>query len=329
MSRRSRLLPGLILSGLSLLLASAPARAADEYPTRSVRLIVDGPPGGINDIWARRFAQRMGENLKQTVIVDNRPGASGTIAAEALARSAPDGYTMMYGGMSPLVAFPGAGGKVRYDPARDFAGVALGNMGFPIVAVSPALGVKTFAEFIAKANARAPGDEFACGTGGVASVGHFVCEMLTRITGIRLRTVPYKGNTLAAMDVISGQIHVVTGFSSELEPFARQGQLLGIAMFGQKRLPKWPDTPTMTEAGYPFELISFSGFYVPTGTPAAIITRLNAAALQAMQNPQMIEWLSTAGGVYSPLSPRELEEVFRREREKWKKMSEETGIRVE
>ena len=322
------------LAGLcaALTIAALPAavHAQQDYPTKPIRLIVEGPPGGINDIWARRYAQRVSESMKQPVVVDNRPGASGTIAAEALAKAPPDGYTMMYGGMNPLVAYPGAGGQVRYDPAKDFVPVALSNMGYPLLAVGASHNLKTLQQLLAKAKSLPAGEEMTCGTGGNASVGHFACALFARTAGVKLRLVPYKGNSLAAMDAANGQIHLATGFSSELEPLTTPGRILVLGGFAPSRLPKFPDAPTMTEAGLPgMDLTSFAMFYVPAGTPQAIVDKLNAEHIRAMQRPEMTEWLRAAGGLYVPMKPDELAQMLRREQEKWKRMSAETGIRVE
>jgi tripartite-type tricarboxylate transporter receptor subunit TctC len=306
------------------------AHAQNAYPTKPVKLIVEGPAGGINDIWARRYGQRISESMGQPVVVDNRPGASGTIAAEALARSAPDGYTVMYGGMNPLVAYPGAGGKVRFDPAQDLVPVGLSNMGYPMLTVGAGSGIKSVQELIAKAKAAKVGDELTCGTGGNASVGHFACAQFGKVAGIRLRLVPYKSNSLAAQDAANGVIHMAPGFSSEIEPLTTGGRLLPVGAFAPARLPKFPGTQTMGEAGLPgMDLTSFAMFFVPAGTSAAIVEKLNAELIKAMARPEMTEWLVSAGGVYKPMKPAELLQMLHGEQAKWKRMSSEFGIEVQ
>lgn len=315
---------------VAMTVAAPAAMAQDSYPSKPVKLIVEGPPGGINDIWARRYAQRISESMGQPVVVDNRPGASGTIAAEALARSAPDGYTIMYGGMNPLVAYPGAGGKVRFDPAKDFVPVGLSNMGYPMLTVGASFGIKSVQELVAKAKAAPVGEEFTCGTGGNASVGHFACALFGKVAGIRLRLVPYKSGSLAAMDAANGVIHAAPGFSSELEPLATPGRIIPVGAFAPARLPKFPNAPTMAEAGLPgMDLTSFAMFHVPAGTPSAIVNKLNAELIKAMARPEMVEWLASAGGIYKPMKPDELLQMLHREQEKWKRMSTEFGIQVQ
>jgi tripartite-type tricarboxylate transporter receptor subunit TctC len=309
------------------LAATAPAvHAQQDYPNKPVRLIVDGPAGGINDIWARRYASQVGPALKQTIVVENRTGASGSLSAEALMQAAPDGYTVYYGGLNPLVIYPGAGGKVRYDPVKDFLPVALGTMGYPSLVAGSALGAKTLAEAIAKVGVA----ERTCGTGGNASVGHFACVQFARAAKLKLLTVPYKAGALAAMDVASGQIDFASGFYSEIEGLVSGNRLVPLAVYGPQRLPKFPNVPTMAEAGLPgLELPSFSGFFVPAGTPMTIVARLHTELLAAMKKPELADVLSNAGGVYQVMTQEAFADFYRQEIAKWKKMSADTGIRVE
>ncbi len=314
------------LAAATLAAITPAAFAQADYPSRPIKLIVDGPAGGINDIWGRRYGQRISEALKQPVIIENRAGASGTLSADALAKSPPDGYTMYYGGLNPLVLFPGAGGQVRYDPLKDFVPIALGNMGFPTLVAGTSFGAKTLAEAVAKVGSA----ERTCGTGGNASLQQFACVQLARSAKIKLLAVPYKAGALAVTDAGGGQVDFAVGFYSEIEPLISAGKVVPLAVYGPKRLPKFPNVPTMAEAGYPgIELPAFSGFYVPAGTPAPIVARLHTELLAAMKRPEMTEWLANAGGVYETMSQEAFAEFYRREIAKWKRMSAETGIRVE
>ena len=326
MNRRHTLL-SLAVAGLVATLGTAVQAQAD-YPNKPIKLIVDGPAGGINDIWARRYTNVMGPAMKATFIIENRSGASGSISAEALTQAPPDGYTMYYGGMVPLVLFPGAGGKVRYDPLKDFLPIALGTMGFPTLVAGAHVGAKTIAEAVAVAKAAAP--ERTCGTGGNASVAHFACDTLARAAKVKLLNVPYKAAALAAQDAAAGQVDFTAAFFSEIDALVQGGRLVPLAVYGPQRLPRYPNVPTMTEAGFPdLSLPSFSGFFFPAGAPAPMVAKMHAALVAAMQTPELTNILANAGGVYQLMTQPAFADFYRQEIAKWKKLSAENNIRVE
>ncbi len=316
-----------LVAAATLATLSSTALGQQDYPSRNIKLIVDGPAGGINDIWSRRYGQRLSEQVKQPVIVENRVGASGTLAAEALIKSPPDGYTLFYGGLNPLVIYPGAGGQVRYDPLKDVVPVGLSNMGFPVLVTGAGFGAKTLAEAMTKAKA----GEMSCGTGGNASVQHFACAAIERAAKIKLLIVPYKAGALAVTEAAGGQISFAVGYMSEIEPLINSGRLVPLAVYGPKRLPKLPNVPTMAEAGYPgLELFSFAGFYFPANTPMPIVNRMNAELVTAMtKGSEMQEALRFAGGLYEPLDQPAFAEMYRNEIQRWRKMSADFNIRVE
>ncbi len=324
MNRRLTLL-SLVVAGAFATLAGAVQAQAD-YPSKPIKLIVDGPAGGINDIWARRYTNVMGPAMKATFVIENRSGASGSISAEALTQAAPDGYTMYYGGMVPLVLFPSAGGKVRYDPLKDFLPIALGTMGFPTLVAGAHVGAKTIAEAVAKASAA----ERTCGTGGNASVAHFACDSLARSAKVKLLNVPYKAAALAAQDAAAGQVEFTAAFFSEIDPLVSSGRLVPLAVYGPQRLPRYPNVPTMAEAGFPeLSLPSFSGFFFPTGTPAPLVAKMHAVLLAAMKTPELTNILANAGGVYQVMTQEAFAAFYRQEIAKWKKLSADLNIRVE
>ena len=323
---RRRLTLSLLAAASAAALLAPAAQAQADYPSKPIKLIVDGPAGGINDIWARRYTNVLGPAMKATFVIENRSGASGSISAEALTQAAPDGYTMYYGGMVPLVLFPGAGGKVRYDPLKDFLPIALGTMGFPTLVAGAHVGVKTIAEAVTKATA----SERTCGTGGNASVAHFACSGLARSAKVKLLNVPYKAAALAAQDAAAGQVDFTAAFFSEIDALVQSGRLVPLAVYGPQRLPRYPNVPTMAEAGFPeLSLPAFSGFFFPAGTPMPMVAKMHAALVAAMQTPELTNILANAGGVYQVMTQPAFADFYRQEIAKWKKLSADNNIRVE
>ena len=326
--RRWSILGSAILVLASGLFFASGETQAQAYPNKPIKVIVDGPAGGINDIWTRRYTQRLADAFGQPVVVENRPGASGSIAAEAVSKSAPDGYTLMYGGMNPMVAFPGAGGTVRYDPVKDFAGGALGTMGYPMFVAGAQSGVKNIADLLQLAKTKP--DSITCGTSGQAGVQHFACVQIARALGIQMQAVHYKGGAAALLDAAAGQITVSVGYTAESEQLVASGKLIPLASMAPNRLPRFPNAPSFAEAGYPgLEIPSFAGFFFPAGTPAAIIERFNTEAIKTMARPDMTDFVRQAGGFYFPMKAAEFSDFVAKELVKWRRMSQETGVRAE
>jgi tripartite-type tricarboxylate transporter receptor subunit TctC len=235
---------------------------------------------------------------------------------------------MMYGGMNPLVAFPGAGGAVRYDPAKDLSGAALGTMGYPIFVASAASGIRSLPELLQYAKGKPEG--ITCGTSGQAGVQHFGCMRIASALGIKLEPIHYKGGGAALLDAAAGQIAVTIGYTAETEQHVASGKLVPLAAMAPNRLPRFPDAPSFAEAGYAgLEIPSFAGFFFPAGTPQAIVERFNAEAIKTMARPEMGEYVKQAGGFYFPMKAKEFSEFVAKELIKWRRMSAETGIRAE
>jgi tripartite-type tricarboxylate transporter receptor subunit TctC len=206
--------------------------------------------------------------------------------------------------------------------------VALGTLGYPILVTGSAAGFKNLAELIAKA--KASPDEVNCGTAGQASVQHFACANIAKALGIKLRAVPYKSGLASMVDTAAGQIQLSVGYSSETEPLVTQGRLTALAVFAPNRLPKFPNTPTFSELGVSgLEMPSFAGFFLPVATPSAIVDRLNAEVIKAIARPEMAEYIRSAGAFYLPLKAADFGDFMRKEQTKWKRLSDETGIRNE
>ena len=305
----------------------SPSAWADPWPSRPIRLIVPESAGSIADAWARRLARPMEQRLGQPIVIEHRPGASGTLGAEAVARAAPDGHTLLYTGQSPVVSFPAIGGAVRYDPQRDFTPLALGPNAYPVLVTGSASGLKSLADLRERAQAKAP---IACGTGGHGSFGHFACAMLARALGVEMTMVPYKGSGAALQDAAGGQLTLTTGFPSELMGLIASGRIVALATLAERRAVPLPAVPTLRELGHPgLELFAFAGLYGPAGLPAPIAEALNAAVVQAMQMPEHIKLVEDAGGRVQPLSPAAFSQLNTDDRERWRQRGQALGIRPE
>lgn len=331
---RNRLRASVLAIGLSLaagLAMTRPALAqAPDYPVKPIRFVVSSAAGGVVDIRARRFGQRLSELLKQPIIVDNRPGASTTIGAEFVARSAPDGYTALFGGNTETVWVNALEMAARYDPAKDLVPVAQFTLGYPVLVVHAGMGPKTLQELVEWARAR-PG-QLSCGTAGHGSGQHFVCEMLARAANIRLQTVPYKGTGPMLQDTAAGQVHISIGFLAEVDrQYITPGRVIALGVLGPRRLSaRFPDLPTMAELGYPnFELLSWTGMFVPAGTPQAVISRLNTEIRKVVQEPDVVSWLGQTGSDVVTPTTEQFREFVRTEMARWKARADEYGIKAE
>ena len=292
---------------------------AQEYPNKPIRFVVASTAGGVVDIRARRFGARLGDLLKQPIV----------IAAEFVAKSAPDGYTALFGGNTEVVVAPGLGMPLRYDPVADFIPVAQFTLGFPVLVAHSGMGVKTLPELIDWAKAR-PG-QLTCGTSGHGSGAHFICELLARSANIKLNTVPYKGTGAMLLDTASGQIHITIGFLAEVDKqYIQSGKVVPLAVLAPKRITRFPQLPTMAEQGHVgFDMMSWTGLFVPAGTPRAVITRLNAEITKVVREPEFSTWLAETGSEVVTPSPEQFAAFTRGELERWRKMSTELGIRFE
>lgn len=307
----------------------APSSHAQEYPNKPIKFVVASQPGGVTDIRARRFGQRLSELLKQPIVVENRPGASTTIAADFVAKSAPDGYTTLFGGNTEVVVAPALGMPIKYDPIKDFIPVGQFTEGFPLLVVNSQLGPKTLNELIEWARAR-PG-QLLCGTAGHGSGSHFVCELFARSAKIQLRPVAYKGSGPMLLDTAGGQVHITIGYLAEVDrQYIQSGKLLPLAALAPRRIEKFPNVPTMSELGHEgFALRAWIGLFVPAGTPRDIVNRLNSEITKVVREPEFVAWLKDTGSDVVTPTPEQFREFAHSELARWKKMSDDLGIKAE
>jgi tripartite-type tricarboxylate transporter receptor subunit TctC len=305
----------------------APASAfGQDFPSKPVRFVVGFTPGGPSDILARALGQKLAERWSQQVVVDNRPGAGGNLAAEAVAKSSPDGYTWLLGNNSILATNQSLYRSLPYDPVRDFAPVALVAIQPNILVVHPSLPVSSVEELIrfAKAN---PG-KLNYASSGSGAAAHLAGELFKAMTGVELVHVPYKGAQPALTDVIAGQVQMMFATSASVIPYIKAGRLRALAVTTAQRSASVPELPTVAEAGVPgFEATTWHGVVVPAATPAAIVARLNEEINSALGEKDLKDRLTSLGAEISTGTPKQFTDYIAREIPKWAKVVKDSGAR--
>ena len=298
-----------------LLVASSPANAA-EWPAKPIRLVVPSSAGGAADLMGRTFATALAPALGQQFVIDNRPGAGGAIATEAVARAEPDGHTLMVSGLPYHVLGPAMNPNVTFDPIRDFSHIAYFGGSPLVLVVHPSLGVTSFAQLSALAAASTTGLDYV--SPGLGTVGHMVAEYLASQAKLDLRHVPYRGGAAAIIDLVAGHMKVGCLTWSTTLQHVRAGTLVALAISTAERLPDAPDLPTFAELGYPDVVLtawfSLSG---PAGLPEPVVTRLNGLVNEAMAQPDVRKSLERDASLSRPMTPAELTAFLRSETEKW------------
>jgi tripartite-type tricarboxylate transporter receptor subunit TctC len=313
---------------IPLLLAALPvsAQATDPYPSKPLRFILPFPPGGPTDILGRLIGERLAFNLGQPVIVENRGGAGGNVGAEAAAKSAPDGYTIVLAAPS-LAISPSLYSKLNYDPLSDFAPISLVATVPNVIVTQPAL-APSLQEFIARAKAKPGGMNF--GSGGSGTSNHLAGELFNIVTGTRLVHVPYKGVNLAMNDVLAGSIHLVVIGVPAAAPHIKSGRLRALGVIAPQRLPALPEVPTVAEAGLPdFEVTTWYGVLAPAGTPRPVVARLNAELVKILYSPDMKDKLNAMGTDPVTSTPEEFAAYLRQETAKWANVVLKAGLKAD
>jgi len=317
-----------IFLGLFLSFSSFGVVLADSFPSKPIRIIVPYPPGGGNDVLARMFAPELSKALGQSVIVENRPGAGGSMGSASVAKSAPDGYTLLIINTVPHTASAGIYPKLGYDPVKDFAGVALVASNPYVIAVNPNLPAKNITEFIALAKSQ-PGTIYY-GSAGTGSVTHLNAELFKTAVQADLIHVPYKGGGPAIADLLGGQVQMTVENVFLMAPYFKAGQLRPIAVTGLKRSSILPDTPTIAESGYPnFEIIGQFGFVAPAGTPNDVLLKLNNAFNKITKSPEITAKLNAQGTDPRSVTPEAFQSILQSESIKWLGVIKEANIRGE
>jgi len=313
---------------LLLLLAFASCAGGQDYPAHAVRIVVAFPAGGGSDLAARVVGAKLAERLGQPVVIENRVGANGGVGAEAVARAAPDGYTLMMGSNANITTNPHLM-TLAYDPMKDLAPVAMLTVNPLLMFVNPAvLPVNSFQEFLAYAKAQGPNLHYA--SAGNGSPAHLCGELLKMVTGLQMVHVPYKGGPQGVHDVVGGRVGVMFAAAPTVLPQVRAGKVRGIAMTGAQRSAYAPEIPTIAESGLPdFDVVIWNALFAPAATPSPILARLHAEIGAVLAQPDTRELLLKQGAEPAPMEPAALRQLLQSEYARWGKVIREARIKVD
>ncbi len=324
----TRLMRGVLTLALGMVLGSVAATVSAQnsgYPNRPIKMLVGFAAGGGTDVAARIVAAPMSKILGQSILVENHTGASGLIAAQDVAKSDPDGYTLMMGSQTTYAVAPALYRKVTVDPAKDFAGVALTGASPLVLVVNPSFAAHSVKDVIAMAKAN-PG-KINFGTGGLGTTPHMTAEMFEHDAGIKMIHVPYRGEAGAINDLLAGQIPLMFANLSAVMGNIKAGTLRALAVTSAERSPSAPDIPTVAETALPgFKAETWFGIVAPAGTPHDILVQLNAAARQAIMLPETKQRFAELGMTTGTSSPEELDAYIRSEIAKWSQVIKEANV---
>ena len=312
---------------IALASACALSAGAQSYPAKPVRIVVPFPAGGGVDLTARTVGQKLTEYLGQPVVIDNRAGAAGTIGAEHVAKSAPDGYTLLVAGPGSVAVAPLLFPKLGYNPLRDLAPVTM-LVSMPYIMVAhPSVPAKNARELIALAKAN-PG-KLNMASGGAGTGQHLAGELFNVLAGIHMIHIPYKGTAPAIADIMGGHADLTFSDPSVL-PLLHSGKLKVLGVSGRKRYSPLPDAPTVDESGLPgFDALNWYPMMAPAGTPKEIIARLNADAIRALAAPDVRDKLMTQGLIPTPMTPGELGQFIHEDYDRWAKVIKAANVKLE
>jgi len=314
-----------LAAALLLLALSHPALA--QYPNRAVKLVVPFPPAGATDIVGRIVAQKLGEQMGQSVVVENKPGAGGSIGSDLVAKSAPDGYTLLMATSSTHSIGP-ALQKLPYDPLKDFAPITHVANVPNVLVVSPVLPVASVKELIAYAKARPGQLNFA--SSGVGTIVHLNGELFKMLAGVDLVHVPYKGTALSIPDVANGSVAMLFDSLASVQPHIKAGRVRPLAVNAQRRSALLPEVPTLAEAGMPaFDRYTWFGMFAPAGTPKDIVARVNAEVAAALKAPDLLERFAAAGAEAVGSTPEQFIERIKSDATRWAEVIRAANVKVQ
>jgi len=313
---------------LCLAWIASSASAADAYPSKSIRMVVPFNAGGTTDILARAIGQKLSEVFGQQVVVDNRAGAGGNIGADVVAKSAPDGYTLLMGTVGTHAINPSLYAKMPFDHLKDFVPITQVAAVSNVLVVHPSVPAKSVAELIALAKAK-PGKLNFASSGNGTSI-HLSGELFKTLTGVDMVHIPYKGSAPAITDLLGGQVNLMFDNLPSALPHIKTGKLRALGVTSSKRAPALPDAPTIAEAGVPgFEATSWFGVFAPAGTPKEVVARLHKEIVKALNSPDTKERLSGQGADLIGNTPEQFAAYIAAETTKWAKVVKASGAKVD
>ena len=311
----------------ALLALACTAGLAQGYPAKPIRIVVSFPAGGIADIYARIIGNKAQEAWGQPVVVENRTGAGGNIGAEAVAKSAPDGYTLNMSALGPHAVNVSLFSKLPYDPVKDFAAIALVLEAEGLLVVHPSVPANSVAQLIA--HARASPGKLTFASAGMGTASHLAGELFKTMAKVEMTHVPYKGNVPAITDLLAGQTSLLFATMPTVLPHAKAGKLRALATIGSARSAAAPELPTVAESLPGFEVNNWIGLFAPAGTPPEIVRRWNGEVMRIMQSPEIQARLPAEGARFSPNSPEQFAAFVKSEIAKWAPVVKASGARVD
>ena len=322
--------PGLLASALASipLLLFTPAAEAQSYPSKPIRMLIPFPAGGGSDTMGRVLGQKLSERLGQQIVVENRPGAGGSIGADLAAKAAPDGYTILLGSTSELVQYPNVNPKIAYNPLRDFAPVSLVGTVPLVLIVHPSLPVKSVKELVTLARSR-PG-QINFSSAGNGSTTHLAVELFVLITGVKMTHVPYKGSPQAVTDLVAGNVQLGIPTMPAALGFIRAGRVKALGVSTAKRAAVLPEVPSLKEAGVAgYDTALWTALLVPAATPREIVQRLHAESVKVLELADVQATLAKQGAEAQSSTPEQLAQYLRSELAQWAKVVKAADVRLD
>ena len=309
-------------------LVTSHAAIAQTYPSKPIRIVLGFPPGGATDILSRDFAAKLGEELKQQVIIENKPGAGGTIGADLVANAPPDGYTLTIGTSSNHAIAVSLYKKLPYDPVKDFAPITMLAVSQNVVVINPQIPAGNIKELVAYAKANPAKMNF--GSSGNGTISHLTGEMFNTLSATQIIHIPYKGSAFVFPDLISGQISMMFDSTISIAPLLKSGKVKALAVTGASRSRIMPELPTVAESGYPgFESTNWFGFFAPAATPKDIVATLHAASIKVLSMPELQQRFANQGAEVVANKPDEAAAMLKADIAKWAEVAKLSGAKID